>query len=216
MPALQAKRTVQLRRRCGQPPADLLVQRFPIALDGLAADALAGYEHIDVAADRVKIRRSAEAGHALLPEAGDVLRQRFEAAPSRRARRGRQRRCRRCLRRTARLVRAPWRVQLVPGKASIALIAVLETGDPRYSWINKVSRQAKVSCPPTRHDSTTKSTSSDKRRVSATAASLCARVSIGAINGKSAPSHHDQEPNKQPCRNSAIRTLALWNASRAA
>jgi len=78
MSALQAKRTVQLAADAGSQPADLLVQRFPIALDGLAADALAGYEHVSVAADRVKIRRGAEAGHAPLPEAGDVLR-RFEA-----------------------------------------------------------------------------------------------------------------------------------------
>jgi hypothetical protein len=54
MSALQAKRTVQLAADAGSQPADLLVQRFPIALDGLAADALA--------ADRVKIRRGAEAG----------------------------------------------------------------------------------------------------------------------------------------------------------
>ena len=62
MSALQAKRTVQLAADAGSQPADLLVQRFPIALDGLAADALAGYEHVSVAADRVKIRRGAEAG----------------------------------------------------------------------------------------------------------------------------------------------------------
>jgi Protein of unknown function (DUF3237) len=35
-------------------------------------------------------------------------------------------------------------VQLVPGKASIALIApVFETGDPRYSWINEVQAVGK-------------------------------------------------------------------------
>ena len=61
MSAVQAKRTVQLAADAGSQPADLLVQRFPIALDGLAA-ALAGYEHVSVAADRVKIRRGAEAG----------------------------------------------------------------------------------------------------------------------------------------------------------
>jgi hypothetical protein len=60
MSALQAKRTVQLAADAGSQPADLLVQRFPIVLDGLAA--LAGYEHVSVAADRVKIRRGAEAG----------------------------------------------------------------------------------------------------------------------------------------------------------
>ena len=37
MSALQAKRTVQLAADAGSQPADLLVQRFPIALDGLAA-----------------------------------------------------------------------------------------------------------------------------------------------------------------------------------
>jgi hypothetical protein len=62
MPVLQAKRTVQLAADAGSQPANLLVQRFPIALDGLAADALAGYEHVSVAVDRVKIRRGAEAG----------------------------------------------------------------------------------------------------------------------------------------------------------
>jgi hypothetical protein len=77
---------------------------------------------------------------------------------------------------------------------------VFETGDPRYSWINKVQAAGKgvLSADKTRLDSTTKSMSSDKRRVSATAASPCARVSIGAINGKSAPSRHDQEPNERP------------------
>ena len=98
------------------------------------------------------------------------------------------------------MVRAPWRVQLVPGKASIALIALCsrqETRDTPRSTRYKQSAR----CPGRRQDtldSTTKSTSSDKRRVSATAASLCARVSIGAINGKSARSRHDQEPNERP------------------
>jgi hypothetical protein len=78
MPVLQAKRMVQLAADADSQPADLLVQRFPIVLGGLAADALAGYEHVIVAADRVKIRRGAEAGAPLLREAGDVLR-RFEA-----------------------------------------------------------------------------------------------------------------------------------------
>jgi hypothetical protein len=36
------------------------------------------------------------------------------------------------------------RVRLVPGKASIALIApVFETGDPRCSWINEVQAVGK-------------------------------------------------------------------------
>lgn len=36
------------------------------------------------------------------------------------------------------------RVQLVPGKASSALIApVFETGDPRYSWINGIQAAGK-------------------------------------------------------------------------
>jgi hypothetical protein len=35
-------------------------------------------------------------------------------------------------------------VQLVPGKAAIALIApVFETGDPRYSWINEIQAVGK-------------------------------------------------------------------------
>ena len=58
MPVLQARRTVGLVADAGSQPADLLVQRFPIALDGLAAATLAGYEHVSVAA----IRRGAEAG----------------------------------------------------------------------------------------------------------------------------------------------------------
>jgi len=62
MPVLQAKRTVRLAADACSQPADLLVQRFPIALGGLAADALARHEHVSVAADRVKIRRGAEAG----------------------------------------------------------------------------------------------------------------------------------------------------------
>lgn len=57
------------------------------------------------------------------------------------------------------------RVQLVPGKASVALIApVFETGNPRYSWINKVQAVGKGVPSADKHDSTTKSTSSDKRR----------------------------------------------------
>jgi hypothetical protein len=43
MPVLRAKRTVQLAADAGSQPADLLVQRFPIALRGLAADVLAKY-----------------------------------------------------------------------------------------------------------------------------------------------------------------------------
>lgn len=36
------------------------------------------------------------------------------------------------------------RVQLVPGKAAVALIApVFETGDPRYSWINEIQAVGK-------------------------------------------------------------------------
>jgi len=62
MSVLQARRTVQLVADAGSQPADLLVQRFPIAFDGLAADVLAGYEYVSVAADRVEIRRGAEAG----------------------------------------------------------------------------------------------------------------------------------------------------------
>jgi hypothetical protein len=62
MPVLQAKQTVQLAADVGSQPTDLLFQQFPIALGGLAAEALAGYEHVIVAADRVKIRRGAEAG----------------------------------------------------------------------------------------------------------------------------------------------------------
>ena len=62
MPVLQARRTVGLVADAGSQPADLLVQRIPIALDGLAADALAGYEYVSVAADRVEIRCGAEAG----------------------------------------------------------------------------------------------------------------------------------------------------------
>jgi Protein of unknown function (DUF3237) len=42
------------------------------------------------------------------------------------------------------LLRYSGRVRLVPGKASIALIApVFETGDPRYSWINEVQAVGK-------------------------------------------------------------------------
>ena len=62
MSALQARRTVEPAADAGSQPSDLLVQRFPIALDGLAADALAGYEHVIVVPDRVEIRRGAEAG----------------------------------------------------------------------------------------------------------------------------------------------------------
>jgi hypothetical protein len=94
---------------------------------------------------------------------------------------------------------------------------VFETGDPRYSWINKVQAVGKgvLSADKTRLDSTTKSTSSDKRRVSATAASLCARVSIGAINGKSARSRHDQEPNERPYKIGDLLGPAACLASRA-
>jgi hypothetical protein len=63
MPVLQAKRTVQPAADAGSQPADLLVQRSPIALGGLAADALAGYEHVIVAADRVKIAAAQKPGH---------------------------------------------------------------------------------------------------------------------------------------------------------
>ena len=68
MPVLQARRTVGLVADAGSQPADLLVQRFPIALARrgallrVAADALAGYKYMSVAADRVEIRRGAEAG----------------------------------------------------------------------------------------------------------------------------------------------------------
>jgi hypothetical protein len=78
MPVLQAKRTVQLAADAGSQPADLLVQRFPIALGGLAADALAGYEHVIVPRIASRSAAAQKPGHALLPEAGDVLR-RFEA-----------------------------------------------------------------------------------------------------------------------------------------
>ena len=81
MPVLQARRTVQLVADAGSQPAGLLVQRFPIALDGLAADVLAGYEYVSMAADRVEIRRGAEAGDVPIREAGDVLR-RLRPAPS--------------------------------------------------------------------------------------------------------------------------------------
>jgi len=68
MSALQAGRTVE-------PTADAGSQRssrpaVPIALDGLAADALAGYENVIVVPDRVEIRRGAEAGDVLIREAG--------------------------------------------------------------------------------------------------------------------------------------------------
>ena len=42
------------------------------------------------------------------------------------------------------LMRYSGRVRLVPGKASITLIApVFETGDPRYSWINEIQAAGK-------------------------------------------------------------------------
>jgi hypothetical protein len=66
MPVLHARRAVQLVADAGSQPSDLLVQRFPIALDGLAADVLAGYEYVIVVADRVEIRRGAEAGDVLI------------------------------------------------------------------------------------------------------------------------------------------------------
>jgi hypothetical protein len=73
------------------------------------------------------------------------------------------------------------RVQVVPGKASIALIAPCSRPETRDTpGSTRYKQPANVSCPPTRHDSTTKSTSSDKRRVSATAMSPCTRASIGA------------------------------------
>jgi hypothetical protein len=73
MPVLQARRTVQLVADAGSQPSDLLVKRLPIALDGLAADVLAGYEYVIMVADRVEIRRGAEAGDVPIREAGDVL-----------------------------------------------------------------------------------------------------------------------------------------------
>jgi len=62
MSAPQAGRTVQPAADAGSQPSDLLVQRFPTTLDGLAADVLAGYEYVIVVPDRVEIRRGAEAG----------------------------------------------------------------------------------------------------------------------------------------------------------
>lgn len=42
------------------------------------------------------------------------------------------------------LMRYSGRIQLVPGRASSALIApVFETGDPRYSWINGIQAAGK-------------------------------------------------------------------------
>ena len=79
------------------------------------------------------------------------------------------------------LMRYPGRVRLVPGKASITLIApVFETGDRDTSGSTRYKRSAKVSCPPTGQDSTTKSTNSDKPGASATAVSPCAELRIGA------------------------------------
>jgi hypothetical protein len=73
------------------------------------------------------------------------------------------------------------RVRLLPGKASIAMIApVFETGDPRYPWINEVQAVVKGDLSPSGQDSTTKSTSSNKPRASATAASPCASAAVGA------------------------------------
>jgi hypothetical protein len=66
MSVLQARRTVQLAADARSQPNDLLVQRFAIALNGLAADVLAGYEYVIVVADRVKIRSGAEAGDVLI------------------------------------------------------------------------------------------------------------------------------------------------------
>jgi len=70
MSAPQAGRTVQPAADAGSQPSDLLVQRFPTTLDGLAADVLAGYEYVIVVPDRVEIRRGAEAGDVLIREAG--------------------------------------------------------------------------------------------------------------------------------------------------
>ena len=185
MSVLQARRTVQLAADAGSQPSDLLVRRFPIALDRLAADALAGYEYLIVVMDRVKIRCGAEARDILIREAGDVL-VRFEvgvlATPgvvgigdaadvfggqlavgarhhvpkptgvdeqhliepgSSRPDPGPD------LAELSNddavvLMHYSGRVQPVPGKASIALIAsVFETGNPRYFWINKVQAVGK-------------------------------------------------------------------------
>jgi len=73
MSALQAGRTVEPAADAGSQPSDLLVQRFPTTLDGLAADVLAGYEYVIVVPDRVEIRRGAEAGDVLIREAGVSL-----------------------------------------------------------------------------------------------------------------------------------------------
>ena len=70
MSALQAGRTVEPAADAGQSAERSSRPAVPIALDGLAADALAGYEYVIVVPDRVEIRRGAEAGDVLIREAG--------------------------------------------------------------------------------------------------------------------------------------------------